>query len=384
VALDVWLLLQATVSATAAWLVARYLFDHPTPYFAPIAAMIALTANLGERGLNAARVLQGVILGLLVGQLVLVTVGTGAGAMALGIFVAATTARAVWGPQVVVVQAAVSVILVVAVGDPANGVERLMDVLTGAGIALVFTQLLFPPEPLALLRRAEKATLTAIADGLAGTADAIAQDDDELAEQAVGKLRDVRDRLAQLRQAERASTNVTRRALVWRAHTTVVVRENENAEHLDLLCASCLMLARLIASAGSEPRRRLELPEVSFVRLPAKGRGRALKHTWSAFDARILAYMDVDLAALLPLVAPLITGHSGLAIGSRLSQGSRVTRGPKREIISRCYNLPLRHLEEYGFAGDRALRRRALAHRGQERAPRDAHRLGAGRPRRPS
>ncbi|GGP14249.1 bifunctional glycosyltransferase family 2/GtrA family protein [Nonomuraea glycinis] len=89
-----------------------------------------------------------------------------------------------------------------------------------------------------------------------------------------------------------------------------------------------------------------ELPEVSFVRLTAKGRGRALKHTWSASDAQILAYMDVDLstdlAALLPLVAPLITGHSDLAIGSRLSHGSRVTRGPKREIISRCYNLLLR------------------------------------------
>ncbi|MGN9788747.1 glycosyltransferase [Nonomuraea sp. ZG12] len=89
-----------------------------------------------------------------------------------------------------------------------------------------------------------------------------------------------------------------------------------------------------------------ELPEVAFVRLSAKGRGRALKHTWSASDAQVLAYMDVDLstdlAALLPLVAPLITGHSDLAIGSRLSRGSRVTRGPKREIISRCYNLLLR------------------------------------------
>ncbi|MFI7454303.1 glycosyltransferase [Nonomuraea sp. NPDC049714] len=89
-----------------------------------------------------------------------------------------------------------------------------------------------------------------------------------------------------------------------------------------------------------------ELPEVAFVRLPAKGRGRALKHTWSASDAQVLAYMDVDLstdlAALLPLVAPLITGHSDLAIGSRLSRGARVTRGPKREIISRCYNLLLR------------------------------------------
>ena len=42
----------------------------------------------------------------------------------------------------------------------------------------------------------------------------------------------------------------------------------------------------------------------------AKGRGRALSHVWSASDADILAYMDVDLStdlrALLPLVAPPI------------------------------------------------------------------------------
>ncbi|MFC6082871.1 glycosyltransferase [Sphaerisporangium aureirubrum] len=89
-----------------------------------------------------------------------------------------------------------------------------------------------------------------------------------------------------------------------------------------------------------------ELREVRFLRLAAKGRGRALKHAWSASDAPVLAYMDVDLstdlAALLPLVAPLISGHSDLAIGSRLTRGARVTRGPKREIISRCYNLLLR------------------------------------------
>jgi putative flippase GtrA len=45
---------------------------------------------------------------------------------------------------------------------------------------------------------------------------------------------------------------------------------------------------------------------------------------------------------LLPLVAPLISGHSDVAIGTRLARGARVVRGPKREIISRCYNLVLR------------------------------------------
>ncbi|MFD3740347.1 glycosyltransferase [Streptomyces sp. NPDC058629] len=89
-----------------------------------------------------------------------------------------------------------------------------------------------------------------------------------------------------------------------------------------------------------------ELRGVRYVRLEEKGRGRALRTVWSDSDAPVLAYMDVDLStdlnALLPLVAPLISGHSDLAIGSRLARSARVVRGSKREFISRAYNLILR------------------------------------------
>lgn len=88
------------------------------------------------------------------------------------------------------------------------------------------------------------------------------------------------------------------------------------------------------------------LPDLRVVRLDRKGRGLALKHAWSTSDALILAYMDVDLStdldALWPMVAPLMSGHSDLAIGTRLHRDSRVVRGPKREAISRTYNLMLR------------------------------------------
>jgi glycosyltransferase involved in cell wall biosynthesis len=88
-----------------------------------------------------------------------------------------------------------------------------------------------------------------------------------------------------------------------------------------------------------------ELPEVAVVHLADKGRGNALRSVWLASDAQVLAYMDVDLstdlAALGPLLAPLISGHSDLAIGTRLTRNSRVVRGRKREFISRSYNLLL-------------------------------------------
>ena len=89
-----------------------------------------------------------------------------------------------------------------------------------------------------------------------------------------------------------------------------------------------------------------ELDRVRVLRLERKGRGRALRAGWSASRARVVAYMDVDLStdlhALLPLLAPLLSGHSEVAIGSRLAPGSQVTRGPKREFISRAYNQILR------------------------------------------
>ncbi|MBJ6645161.1 glycosyl transferase [Streptomyces sp. BSE7F] len=116
-------------------------------------------------------------------------------------------------------------------------------------------------------------------------------------------------------------------------------------------------------AVAADLARRIE--EVRSVRLERKGRGRALRTVWSASDAPVLAYMDVDLStdlnALLPLVAPLISGHSDLAIGSRLSRGARVVRGAKREVISRGYNLILRGSLQARFSdaqcGFKAIRR---------------------------
>jgi putative flippase GtrA len=97
-----------------------------------------------------------------------------------------------------------------------------------------------------------------------------------------------------------------------------------------------------------------ELPGVRAVRLQRPGRGHALRSVWSASRADVLAYMDVDLStdlnALLPLVAPLLSGHSDLAIGTRLARGARVVRGPRREVISRCYNALLHATLGAGFS----------------------------------
>ncbi|HET6772054.1 MAG TPA: glycosyltransferase [Acidimicrobiales bacterium] len=97
-----------------------------------------------------------------------------------------------------------------------------------------------------------------------------------------------------------------------------------------------------------------ELDGVRAVHLDRKGRGLALRTTWSASDAQVVAYMDADLStdldALLPLVAPLVSGHSDIAIGTRLAAAAQVVRGPRREVISRCYNILLRGVLRVGFS----------------------------------
>jgi putative flippase GtrA len=112
--------------------------------------------------------------------------------------------------------------------------------------------------------------------------------------------------------------------------TTITIADNASTD-------ATPQVARVLAEA---------LPGVQVLRLEEKGRGRALRAAWSASDADVVAYLDVDLStgldALLPLVAPLINGHSDLAIGSRLAPGARTVRGTKRELISRGYNALVR------------------------------------------
>jgi putative flippase GtrA len=113
-------------------------------------------------------------------------------------------------------------------------------------------------------------------------------------------------------------------------------------------CSARITIADNGSTDGTWVQARALAAEVRGVRavqIDQPGRGGALRSVWSASEADVYAYMDVDLStdlnALLPLVAPLLSGHSDVAIGTRLARGARVIRGPKREIISRCYNLLL-------------------------------------------
>lgn len=150
------------------------------------------------------------------------------------------------------------------------------------------------------------------------------------------------------------------------------------------LAANCPARWKIIIANNASTDRTLEVArtlelsypdEVSVVHLDQKGRGRALKRAWSQSTADVMAYMDVDLSTnlehFMPLINPLLEGRYHLATGSRLMPGARVTRQPKREFISRCYNLIVRAMfprrrfydAQCGFkAIDAAVRAELLPH----------------------
>jgi putative flippase GtrA len=154
---------------------------------------------------------------------------------------------------------------------------------------------------------------------------------------------------------------------------------NELANYLEIeMSATWQITIADNASTDNTPgiaaRLAERMPNVVYRHLEVKGRGYALRDAWSASKAEVLAYVDVDLstdlAALPPLVAPLLSGHSDISIGTRLGQNSRVSRGPKREFISRSYNFLLKRTMQVRFSdaqcGFKAIRadvaRRLLPH----------------------
>jgi glycosyltransferase involved in cell wall biosynthesis len=160
-----------------------------------------------------------------------------------------------------------------------------------------------------------------------------------------------------------------------------VYNEERDLEHSidtlrDFFRASFPYRWRIVIADNASVDRTLEIakrlssrfPEVTYLHLDQKGRGRALRRAWLESDADIVSYMDVDLSTDLESFPPLIDGLAQqgyhVAIGSRLTKGASVERQLKREIISRCYNLLIKVMFRNRFTdaqcGFKALTRKAV------------------------
>lgn len=246
---EAWPLLQVSLAVALAWLIANLLHGKGNPFFAPITAAVALSAPRGERGLQAVRLLMGVVVGIATGEAIVALMGMGYGRLAIATFVAMALATVLGGGRTVVAQAASSAILTTIAAAGEAGVHRLIDALIGGGVALIFSQVVFSPEPVALLRHAETDALSRIARGLGMVVDALDREDKGLGDQAIEQLRVLRDRLGELARLSTASKRVARHSAVWRSRVDAVAREQEHADYLDLVAGGSVMLARLALEA---------------------------------------------------------------------------------------------------------------------------------------
>jgi len=192
---------QSALAAGAAWEIALQIPGHGKPFFAPIAAVIALGAERGRRGRQAIEVMVGVTIGILLGAAIVAVAGVGAWQLVLAT-----------APPVVRTQAAASAILVVALHQPGTNLalQRLIDALIGGGIAIVLARLLFPVDPLDLVRDEARQLRARVADALEEVAAALTTGDRGRARSALQRLNALDER--RLDDALALARDVARRA----------------------------------------------------------------------------------------------------------------------------------------------------------------------------
>jgi uncharacterized membrane protein YgaE (UPF0421/DUF939 family) len=161
-----WPMAQTAVAAGLAYFIAHSLVGHVQPFFAPIAATVAMSTTTDLRAQRAVQLIAGVLLGIAIGVGVAALLGNGAAALGVAVFVALCVALAIGRGFIAqgalfFNQTAIAAILILTVHTNAEGTDRIIDALIGGGVALVFSLLLFPADPNSVLRRASQSVFTA-------------------------------------------------------------------------------------------------------------------------------------------------------------------------------------------------------------------------------
>lgn len=185
----------AAAAAAVAWLVARHVLAHKSPFFAPVAALIVLTASRGRRVRQGVELVIGVALGIGVADVLSDAIGRGIPQLALVVALAMLAATLLDAGGAVVSEAAVSAVLVVTVEPTTTGFPpvRFVDAVVGGAIALIASQLLFPTNPVRIAERATRPMIKGLAATLDAVAAALEAGDLHAAERALADARRIGD-----------------------------------------------------------------------------------------------------------------------------------------------------------------------------------------------
>ena len=247
-------LAQTSVASGLAWYLAHDVLAHPQPFFAPIAAAVCLSISNVLRAQRALQMMIGVTLGIGMGTVVWGLLGTGPVPIAVVTLVALSAAvligRGFIGQGMMFAnQTVVSSILVLALPRSGVGYERIYDALIGGCLAIVFALLLFPANPLKVLRRARTAVFDALHGVLRRTADFAAARKQAPPDWPLSALDRVHEQVGGLIQARNTARQVVRLSpRRWKLRDTVQDADHQ-AVHVALLGGSVLQLARVVAPA---------------------------------------------------------------------------------------------------------------------------------------
>jgi len=257
-----WAITQASVAAGLAWYIAHDLLGHPDPFFAPIAAAVALSASNVFHAQRAVQNIGGVALGIILGAVVQLLLGTEAIAIAVAVLVGLCIAVLIGQGFIAqgltfANQTAGSAILVMALSGGDQLFQRLQEALIGGGLAVVFSVLLFPVNPLTALRDARVGVLNGLRDVLAQTADTVSGRTGAAADWPYAAADRLHERLDELVEARSNARHLVLTApRRWAARSTVRAADRQAAQ-LALLAGSMLHLARVVTAFGASRR----LPE---------------------------------------------------------------------------------------------------------------------------
>lgn len=251
----VWFyLLQTSVAAGLAWYIAHDVLVHPQPFFAPIAAAVSLSTSNVLRAQRAIQMMIGVTLGIGTGTLVQGLLGPGAVSIAIAALIALLAAvfigQGYIGQGMMFAnQTVVSSILVIALYRSGLGWERIYDALIGGGLAIVVAVLLFPANPLVVLRSARIEVLRTLHSVLARTGDLACGREVPAHDWPLPAVDRVHEQLGGLIQARTTSRQVVRIApRRWGLRDAVQAADHQGV-HLALLAGSVLQLARTLVPA---------------------------------------------------------------------------------------------------------------------------------------
>jgi uncharacterized membrane protein YgaE (UPF0421/DUF939 family) len=241
---------QAGVGASLAWFFAHDVIGRPSPFFAPIAAVITLASSAGQRVRRTTELVIGVALGIGIGDAIILLIGRGPWQLGCMVLLAILVATAVGGGTPLVVQAASSAVLVATLA-PGTGLPytRFLDALVGGGVGLAVMTILLPLNPLAVVRRAADPALVALAAGLRGVADAVDAGDPGIAEAALTRLRGAEGSFSGFSGAiVAARENVAFAPARWRTRGALA-QYVDGAEHLTYALRNVRVLIRRVITA---------------------------------------------------------------------------------------------------------------------------------------